>query len=120
MIEHAFDEARSIVVVRPRSRFSKDDFAELAQAVDPKIEAAGRLAGVVVEVASFPGWDSFGALVAHFRFVRSHHKQVRKIAVVTDSAFGKIAERVMPHVVSPEFKRFPAGQVEAAEQWIAG
>jgi hypothetical protein len=46
----------------------------------------------LVEAAAFPGWDSFGAMAAHFRFVRDHHKHLKKIAVVTDSAMGNLAE----------------------------
>lgn len=118
MIEYDLDTEHSILHVQPKSAFEQDDFTKLANAVDPHIEATGGLAGLVVEVAHFPGWKSFGAMANHFRFVRDHRERIKRVAVVTDSRAGDIAERVVPHFVSAEIRHFPAGQVEAARQWI--
>ncbi|MBX7432642.1 STAS/SEC14 domain-containing protein [Mycobacterium sp. Y57] len=120
MIEHDLDAAHSILLVRPQSALGEDDFAELARQVDPQIEAHGDLAGLILDVQSFPGWQNFGSMVSHFRFVRDHHKHVKKVAVVTDSALGDLAEHLAAHFVSAEIKHFPAGQVDAARQWITG
>jgi len=118
MIDYDLDTAHSIVLVRPQARLDKDDFVKLAKAVDPQIEASGDLAGVIIDAPSFPGWENFGSMVRHLRFVRDHHKHVKKVAVVTNSAFGDAAEHLASHFVSAEIKHFPAGQVEAARQWI--
>ncbi len=91
---------------------------KLAKAVDRYIEATSGLAGLIIEAPAFPGWDSFGAMVTHFRFVRDHHKRVNGIAVVTDSSMGDVAERLASHFVSAGIRHFPAGQIEAARQWI--
>lgn len=61
-----------------------------------------------------------GALITHLKFVRDHHKHVKKIAVVTDSPLGDVAEHITSHFVSAEIKHFPAGQDKQAEAWIAG
>jgi hypothetical protein len=118
MIEHNLDTADSILYLRPKSALSADDFAKLASTVDPHIEASGDLAGIVIETPSFPGWEGLGAMAAHLRFVRDHHRRVRRVAVVTDSALGKVAEQLASHFVSAEIKRFPSGETEAAKQWI--
>jgi hypothetical protein len=118
MIEYDLDTAHSILHVRPQSALEQDDFVRLASAVDPHIEAAGGLAGLIIEAPTFPGWESFGAMVTHFRFVRDHQKRIKKIAVVTDSALGNVAEHLTSHFVSAEIRHFPAGQIEAARQWI--
>jgi hypothetical protein len=120
MIEYDLDSEHSIVEVRPKSALDRHDFEELAKAVDPQIEAKGDLAGLILNVSSFPGWDSFGALVTHFRFVRDHHKHVKKIAVVTDSHLGDVAEHLASHFVSAQIEHFPAGDAEKARQWIIG
>ncbi|OIN80674.1 STAS/SEC14 domain-containing protein [Mycobacterium malmoense] len=120
MIEHDLDSDHSILLVRPQSALDKNDFVELAKAVDPQIEAHGDLAGLIISAPSFPGWDSFGAMVTHFRFVRDHQKHIKKVAVVTDSHLGDVAERLGSHFVSAEIQHFPAGQVEQARQWIIG
>ena len=120
MIDYELDKENSIVVVRPKSALREDDFTKLASVVDPQIEATGDLAGLIIEAPGFPGWDSFGALIHHLRFVRDHHKHVKKIAVVTDSALGDFAERLASHFVSAEIKHFPEGQADKARQWILG
>ena len=76
------------------------------------------LSGLVLEAPSFPGWDSFGALLAHFRFVRDHHKFIKKVAVVTDSFMGDLAENLATHFVSAEIKHFKASDFEAAKLWV--
>ena len=118
MIEHSLDAAHSILYVRPKSALAREDFVQLARTVDPHIEATGGLAGLIIEISAFPGWDSLGAMAAHFRFVRDHHKRVRKVAVVTDAALGAVAEKLASHFVSATIKRFGAGGTEAARQWI--
>ncbi|MCX2933975.1 STAS/SEC14 domain-containing protein [Mycobacterium sp. CVI_P3] len=120
MIDFDLDTTHSIVTVRPQSRLDKEDFVKLAAAVDPQIESHGDLAGLILDVKSFPGWDDFGSMVSHFRFVRDHQKHVKKVAVVTDSVLGDFAQHLASHFVSAEIKHFPADQMEEAKQWIAG
>ena len=118
MIEYDLDTEHSILLMQPKSALDKNDFVEIAKAVDPQIEAKGDLAGVIISAPSFPGWDSFGAMINHFRFVRDHHKHVKKVAVVTDSHLGDVAEHLTSHFVSAKIQHFPAGQIEQARQWI--
>src|SRR5262245_51470164 len=118
MIDHSLDASHSILHVRPRSALQREDFADLARTIDPYVEASGRLAGIIVETPSFPGWDSFGAAAAHFRFVRDHQRHIEKVAIVTDGVLGNFAETLAPYFVSPTVRRFPAGDVEAARRWI--
>jgi hypothetical protein len=118
MIEHTLDAENSILHLRPKSALAKRELEELARVVDPHIERTGGLAGLLVEAAAFPGWASFGALAAHLRFVRDHHRRIRRVAVVTDSALGDVAERLASHFVSAEIRHFAAGELQAARQWI--
>jgi hypothetical protein len=118
MIEHTLDTEHSILYLRPKSALEQDDFVQLAKTVDPYIEKSGDLSGLIIEAPKFPGWDSLGAMAAHIRFVREHHKRIRKIALVTDSAMGNVAERLASHFVSAEIRHFSAGELEAAKQWV--
>ena len=119
MLEHNLD-SHGILHLHPKGALAKEDFASLAKTVDPYIEKQGDLAGIILDVAKFPGWDSLGAMAAHIRFVRDHHKRVKKIAVVTDAKLGDVAEKIASHFVAATIKHFPAGQTQAAEQWILG
>ena len=118
MIEHTLDREHSILYLRPTSALEEADFAQLANTVDPYIQETGGLSGLIIETASFPGWESLGAMMAHMRFVRDHHKRIKKVALVTDSAMGNVAEQIASHFVSAEIRHFPAGQLEAARRWI--
>ena len=118
MIEHSFDTDNSILLVRPKSSLEQEDFVQLAKTVDPYIEETGNLKGLIIESPSFPGWNSFGAMVAHLRFVKGHHQRIKKVALVTDSALGNVAENLASHFVSAEIKNFSAQELENAKQWI--
>ncbi len=118
MIAFEIDAEQSILVIRPSGALEEGDFTSLTRAVDAYLGDSGELAGVIVEAASFPGWDSLGALVAHVKFVREHHKRIRKVAVVTDSEIGNLAERLASHFLAAKVRRFPAGDFAAARAWI--
>ena len=118
MIEYHLDTEHSILHVQPKSAIENDDFVKLAKAVDPHIEATGGLAGLIIETPGFPGWRSLGAMVNQFRFVRDHHKHIKKVAVVTDAALGNLVEKLASHFVSAKIRHFAAGEIEAARRWI--
>lgn len=118
MIEFSLDPTSAVLTVHPRSALDKSDFTELAAAVDPQIEAHGDLAGLILEAEHFPGWDGFGALVTHMKFIHDHHKHVKRIAVVTDSHLGDAAEHLAAHFVAADIRHFPADDIDAARAWV--
>lgn len=120
MLEVRLDAARSVLFLHPTSALQKGDFEQLSKTVDPHIERTGGLRGVILDIKAFPGWESLGAMAAHFKFVRDHHRKVKKIAVVTDAKIGNLAEKLGSHFVAATIKRFPADKLPAAEKWING
>ncbi len=118
MFDHTIDTANAILYVRPESSLEEDDFIQLAKTVDPYIEKTGDIAGLIIQTPTFPGWKNFAAMVTHFRFVRDHHKHIKKVGLVTDSSLGDIAEHLASHFVSAEVRHFSARELEAAKQWI--
>jgi len=118
MIEHTLDKDYSILHVKPHGPLEKVDFEQLAKTVDPFINETGGLAGLIIETPGFPGWKNFGAMVKHFKFVRDHHKKIRKVAVVTDSTLGDAAEHIASHFVSAKIKHFQSENLAEAKAWI--
>jgi hypothetical protein len=55
-----------VLVVEPKSALSAEDFREISRTIDPYIREKGKLTGLLIVAPSFPGWDSFGALIVHF------------------------------------------------------
>ncbi|BBX45869.1 hypothetical protein GCM10009641_64010 [Mycobacterium cookii] len=118
MIDYDLDTEHSILLVRPESSLEAADFVQMAKVIDPQIQQTGDLAGLIINAPKFPGWDSFGAMVKHFRFVKDHQKHIKKVALVTDSHFGDVAEHLAAHFVSAEVRHFPGEQLDQARQWI--
>lgn len=118
MIEHNLDTTHSILYVRPKTSLEQDDFLQIAKTVDPYIEESGILSGLIIEAPEFAGWNNFGAVVAHFRFVREHHKHIKRVGLVTDSTMGDIAAHLAAHFVSAKIKNFAGNDLETAKKWV--
>ena len=119
MIKATLDKATGILHVKPSGPLEEGDFETLAGLADPYIAKNGALTGLVVEIERFPGWKNLAGMLKHFRFVRGHHRKIRRIALVTDARVGKFAVRFARHFVAAEVQRFPAGQGAKARKWIS-
>lgn len=118
MIEYELVADEGILILRPQSSLEATDFQQVAQTVDPYIEANGKLHGMMIEANAFPGWKDFAALLAHLKFVRDHHQKIERIAAVSDSSFLSIAPSIANHFVKAEIRHFAAAQREDALNWL--
>jgi hypothetical protein len=118
MIHFELLRNRNVLVITPDGPLGKADFERLAKEVDPFIASKGKLTGVMIYAKSFPGWDSFGAFVSHLKFVADHHRQVERIAAVTDSGFLKIMPRIAEHFVQAKIKHFDFAEKDQALAWL--
>lgn len=82
------------------------------------LESKGKLAGLTICAKSFPGWESFGALVSHLKFVADHHRRIERIAAVTDSGFLKIVPRIASHFVQAKIRHFDFEEKDRALAWL--
>lgn len=119
MLHVTLDQENKIALVEPDSPLSKNDFDEATRIIDPFIQKHGNLKGLIIHTESFPGWDSFRALVTHLKFINEHHKKVSKIAFVTDSVLGNLAQHIGSHFISAEVKHFSCNAMKEAKEWIA-
>lgn len=120
MLHHELLRKEGILLIRPEGPLNAGDFESVAQVVDPYIEANGKLRGVMIEVRSFPGWESFAALVSHVRFVRDHHRLITKLAAVSDDAVLSVVPHIAKHFVNAEVRHFKSVDREAALAWLRG
>jgi hypothetical protein len=118
MIKFELLKDAGVLVVEPKSTLTADDFQEVSRAVDPYISEKGKLTGLLIEAKSFPGWETFGALIQHLTFVHDHHRKIDRIAAVTDSAFLSIAPKIAKHFVHPEIRVFASGERAKALTWL--
>jgi len=120
VIQHELLRDRGILILKPEGPLRAEDFVALAGVVDPYIEERGELKGLLIDAPSFPGWENFAALLSHLRFVRDHHRRIRRIAVVSDSTFLAVAPKIASHFVSAEVRAFDAADRAGALAWIEG
>ena len=118
MIKHELLADDGIVVITPAGRLEAEDFKQLAATVDPFIEEHGKLEGIMIHVESFPGWKDFAGLLSHLRFVKEHHRQISKVALVTDSKAAAVAESLAKHFVSAQIKHFDFNEKTQALAWL--
>lgn len=118
MIKHELLADDGIVVVSPEGRLEAADFEQLAATVDPYIEAHGKLHGILIQAEAFPGWKDFAGLLSHLRFVKDHHRKIVKVALVTDSKAGVVAESLAKHFVSAQIKHFDFTDKNQALVWL--
>jgi hypothetical protein len=118
MIKFELLKDAGVLIVEPQGALSAEDFREISRVVDPYITERGKLVGLLIEAKSFPGWDSFAALIGHLKFVRDHHRNIDRVAAVTDSAFLKIAPKIAEHFAHPEIRVFASSEKASALAWL--
>lgn len=118
MIEATLNRDKGILHAKPSGPLEAADFDRLAALADPYIAKKGELAGLMIEAQKFPGWKNLSGMIRHFRFVRNHHRKIRRVALVTDARIAKIAERLARHLVAAKVKRFPPGHLGEATRWL--
>lgn len=119
MLKVELDQDHGIAILIPDGALEQRDFEAAAELIDPFIKQVGKLRGVIVYVDRFPGWNSFAALATHLRFVKDHHRYIARVALVTDSALGDVAEHLVDHFVAADVKHFPYAGFDDAMAWIA-
>ena len=118
MINIVVQRDEGIVVVEPTGPLEQSDFEKLASEIDAFSANRGRLNGLIIHTKSFPGWDDFNAFLHHMKFVKEHHKDIQRVAIVTDSKMGAIGPGLVTHFVSAHIKRFEYDNIEEAHRWI--
>ncbi len=118
MLNYELNRADDILILEPLGPLQSTDFEKLVQEVDPYILEKGKLNGLMIYSKSFPGWDDFAAFLSHMKFVKNHHRKIKKIAAVTDSGFISIMPQMVNHFIQAEVKHFDFDDKDAALNWL--
>ena len=118
MLSHELRQDDGILVLHPEGPLEAADFTALAGHVDAYLEGHGTLRGVLIRAKSFPGWKDFGALLAHLKFVKEHHRRIEKVAVVADGALANIMPGIGSHFVHAQVQHFDLACEDAAWVWL--
>jgi hypothetical protein len=107
-----------VLGVRPDGPITREDVAMLTRAADEYLAGHPKIAGVMVETRTFPGFASIGAFADYARFIADHHARVRRIALVTDSGLAPVAEFMANHVVGVQMRHYPFAEGTVAQAWL--
>ncbi|MEP0203608.1 MAG: STAS/SEC14 domain-containing protein [Halioglobus sp.] len=118
MLKIKLNKATGIAILEPNDQLSEFDFKNAANTLDPYIEEAGALRGLIISTEKFPGWESFAAFLSHLSFVRDHHKKITRIAIATDSPIGSLAQSIGDHFISATVKSFAYSEEREAQEWV--
>jgi hypothetical protein len=116
-VTHRLDPDRGVLVVEVSQALRAQDFDALAATADQWIDAHGDLPGLVIHARAFPGWENLGGLIRHVRFVRDHHRRLRRVALASDSKLANLLPKLGEHFVQAEVRRFGYDELEAAVAW---
>ena len=121
MIRVDLNEAEGVAIIRPEQMhgLTESDFKQLTDRIDHYLEDHEILRGLVIVAESFPGWEDFKAFCSHVRFVRDHHRAIRKVALVSDSRLLSAAPYLVDHFVNATIRHFAFADIEQAKAWAA-
>ena len=120
MLQHEMLHDAGVLIVKPLGPLAKEDFAAIARDADDYIESHGTLNGLMIYFKTFPGWKNGQGLYSHLRFVRDHHKNIRRVAFVTDTKIVRLVINIAKYFVHPEAKYFKYNQESSAMSWLSG
>lgn len=118
MIEQTIIPSQGIVILKPQSALTKDDFIALTESVDAYLESHEKLNGLMIYAEEFPGWEDFDGFIGHMRFVRDHHQEIAKVALVSGAQFASSLPKLAKHFVRAEVKNFDFSDYEAGLKWL--
>ena len=118
MLNTILNTESKIVTLQPHGSLKKEDFDNAVKIIDPFIEEQGKLNGVIIYTESFPGWEDFAAFNRHLVFIETDHKEIKKLAFVTNSLVGDFGEMVTGHFVDAVVKNFDFDKLDEAKNWI--
>ena len=118
MLSYDLQLKEGILILTPDGALTASDFTTLAGQVDAYLEQHGTLRGVMVRAEAFPGWQDFAALLAHLKFVKHHHQQIEKVAVVADGGIAAVMPHIASHFIHADVKHFGHEYESAARNWL--
>lgn len=117
MLRITADDAHGCLLLEPSGPLTERDLDALKAQVDAAA-ASGRMPNLVIVASAFPAWTDIATLLKHVRFIRTHHRRVRRVAFVSDARALSVAPRLARALVRAEVRQFGAEALDAALAWV--
>lgn len=118
MIDYELLNDKGVLVLRPHGPLAAADFALIADQMDAYLAAHGKLHGLLIHAKTFPGWQDFSAMLAHFKLLRDHIKRIEKVAVAADGVVADVMPAIAKHFVHAQVRHFAFMREGEALDWL--
>jgi hypothetical protein len=100
-------------------KLTKADFHCLAQQVEPMITQCGQIR-LLIDLSGFNGWESYAAFETRASFIKNHHRNVERIAVIAGHDWQHWVVDMARMFLYPEARAFDKSREDEAQRWALG
>lgn len=116
-VSHRMIPEHAVLLVELQGKLGAEDFDAITATLDAWLESGRALRGFVVHAREFPGWENLGGFFRHLRFVRDHHRKIRRVALAVDGKVAKLAPALVEGLVGAEIQHFGYAEIDRAIEW---
>lgn len=114
---HQTDLGDGVLHLQLRGQLDSSIYAEETEDLNAFIRANDRFR-LLIDARDFDGWQGMAALFEHLKVVRDHYRQIDRAAIIGNSGWQKLAEKVLGRLSGAKTKFFDADSFEQAKIWI--
>ena len=103
--------------VVPPEKLRADDFSQVAPQIDGLISQHGQIR-LLIDASGFRGWENISAFEHHAGFVKNHHRNVERIAIIVAHDWQHWLIGTFRIFVHPKVRAYDKSQEAEARQWI--
>jgi hypothetical protein len=119
MLNHELRRDDGVLVLKPEGPLAAADIKTSASHFDANPEQRGTLRGLLIYEKALRACNDLGALLARLQFIKQHHRQIEKVAVVADGGFATVIPFIASHFIQAHVKHFDQTHDEnAAWDWL--
>lgn len=113
----AITKGKNVLLVQINQSLSKEMILSLREEIDGFINEHDHVPNLVISCKTAPHWSSLGAFADHLDLVHDHHKLIKKIALVSDSAVFSVLPNLVDHFVGAKLRHFGEVDFDKAVGW---
>jgi len=118
MININLNKDQGFAILSIQGPIELQDIQHLTREIDQYIEEQGSLAGLVIKVTKFPGWENLESFIQHVKFIKNHHQKIGKVAFMSESNLITRFPGLANHFVQAELRHFGDGKMDEAVEWV--
>ena len=117
MIEIHRENDSNLLIAKISGEIAATDWDTAAPTIDRAIAECGNIV-LLIDAREFDGWQNLAAARAHIAFVKAHHTDVARVAVLAPRQWQHWLVALAKHFVSAQLKAFEPRHIDAALDWL--